>query len=120
RPLSASRRQPQVEHDQEQQALGKWAALDERRRQGGDRPRTPSQGVSDHGPRRLRLTTPRLRSNVAAPPTNSHGQIAADFGVRLVEPVMASTDRPLVDTLGGRASRTGGAWWEGGGGCVGG
>src|SRR5438094_8882458 len=97
--------QPHVDHHQEQQTLEKGAAVDERRRQGGDRPRTPGQGVSDHGPRRRRLITPRLRSNVAAPPTSSHGQIAADFGVRLVEPLMGSTDRALVDTLGTAASR---------------
>ena len=58
------------------------------------------------------MTTPRLRSNVAAPPISSHGQIAADFGVRFVEPVMASTDRALVDTLGAAASRLVGAGVE--------
>ena len=55
------------------------------------------------------MITPRLRSNVAVPPTSSHGHIAADFGVWLVEPVMASTDRLLVETLGAAASRLVGA-----------
>src|SRR5207302_529835 len=97
--------QPDVDHDQEQQALEKRVAVDERGGQRGDRPSAPGQWVSGHGPRRRRLIAPRPSRSKAAPPSGSHGPTGGDFGGWVRAPVMASADRPLAEALAAAAAR---------------
>src|SRR5438132_781535 len=50
--------QKDVDHDQQQQCLEIWVAVDEGGGKQRDRPRAPGERVADHGPRLLRLLAP--------------------------------------------------------------